>query len=71
MKFASKWMELEKIMSEETQTQKDKCGMYSLISHICHKVKDDHATIQSKDSMNLVMWKFQEGEHMNHTMKGK
>ena len=33
MKFAGKWMELEKIiLSEVTQTQKDKYGMYSLIS---------------------------------------
>jgi hypothetical protein len=33
MKFAGKWMELEKIiLSEVTQTQKDKHGMYSLIS---------------------------------------
>ena len=33
MKFACKWMELEKdIMSEVTQTQKDEHSMYSLIS---------------------------------------
>ena len=33
MKFAGKWMELEKIiLSEVTQTQKDKHGMYLLIS---------------------------------------
>ena len=34
MKFADKWMELEKpiILSEETQTQRDKYGMYSLKS---------------------------------------
>jgi hypothetical protein len=33
MKFEGKWMELEKIiLSEETQTQKDKHGMYSLIN---------------------------------------
>ena len=33
MKFGGKWMELEKfILSELTQTQKDKHGMYSLIS---------------------------------------
>ena len=33
MKFLGKWMELEKIiLSEVTQTQKDKHGMYSLIS---------------------------------------
>ena len=31
--FAGKWMELENIiLSEITQTQKDKHGMYSLIS---------------------------------------
>ena len=33
VKFAGKWMELEKIiLSEVTQTQKDKHGMYSLIN---------------------------------------
>ena len=33
VKFSGKWMELEKIiLSEVTQTQKDKHGMYSLIS---------------------------------------
>ena len=33
LSFASKWMELEKIiLSEVTQTQKDMHGMYSLIS---------------------------------------
>jgi hypothetical protein len=33
MQFAGKWMELEKIiLSEITQTQKDKHCMYSLIS---------------------------------------
>jgi hypothetical protein len=33
MRFASKWMELQKItLSEVTQNQKDKPGMYSLIS---------------------------------------
>jgi hypothetical protein len=33
MKFAGKWMELEKIiLSEVTQTQKDKYGMHSVIS---------------------------------------
>ena len=33
LKFAGKWMELEKpILSEVAQTQKDKHGMYSFIS---------------------------------------
>ena len=32
MSFAGKWMELENIPSEVTQTQKDMRGMYSLIS---------------------------------------
>jgi hypothetical protein len=32
MSFAGKWMELEIIMlSKISQTQKDKCGMFSLI----------------------------------------
>jgi hypothetical protein len=30
--FADKWMELENILSEVTQTQKDMLGTYSLIS---------------------------------------
>ena len=32
LSFAGKWMELENILSEVTQTQKDMHGMYSLIS---------------------------------------
>jgi hypothetical protein len=32
MKFTSKWIELENIMSEVIQTQKDKHDMYSLMS---------------------------------------
>jgi hypothetical protein len=32
MKFAGKWMELENILSEATQSQKNTHGMYSLIS---------------------------------------
>ena len=32
MKFLDKWMELENILSEVTQSQKNTHGMYSLIS---------------------------------------
>jgi hypothetical protein len=32
LRFVSKWMELENILSKVTQTQKDMHGMYSLIS---------------------------------------
>ena len=33
LKFMSKWLDLENIiLSEVTQTQNDKCNMYSLIS---------------------------------------
>jgi hypothetical protein len=32
MKFAGKWIEIENILSELTQTQKDNHSMYSLIS---------------------------------------
>ena len=32
MSFEGKWIELENILSEVTQTQKDMHGMYSLIS---------------------------------------
>jgi hypothetical protein len=40
MNFAGKWMELENVII--TQTQKDICGMYSIIVDICHKVADNH-----------------------------
>ena len=32
MNFVGRWMELENILSEVTQTEKDMYGMYSLIS---------------------------------------
>jgi hypothetical protein len=32
MNFAGKWMEIENILSEVKQTQKDMDGIYSLIS---------------------------------------
>ena len=32
MNFADKWMELENILSEVSQTQKNMYGMFSLIS---------------------------------------
>ena len=32
MKFAGKWMEVENILSQVTQTQKDKGGKYLLTS---------------------------------------
>ena len=32
MKFTDKWMELENILNEVTQSQKNTHGMYSLIS---------------------------------------
>ena len=32
MKFTGKWMELENILCEVTQSQKNTYGMYSLIS---------------------------------------
>jgi hypothetical protein len=32
IKFAIKWIELENILSEVTQTQKDILGMYTLMS---------------------------------------
>ena len=32
MKFLGKWIELENILSEETQSQKNTHGMHSLIS---------------------------------------
>ena len=48
MNFAGKWMELENILSEVTQTQKDVYGMYSLVSGIGHKVQNNHDTIPKK-----------------------
>jgi hypothetical protein len=37
LSFADKWMELENILSEVTQTQKDRHGIYSVISVFCQK----------------------------------
>ena len=46
MKFAGKWMELEKIiLSEVTQTQKDKHGMYVLTYKWILAVMFNHVTI--------------------------
>jgi hypothetical protein len=46
MKFTGKWVELEKIiLNELTQTKKDKCDMYSPVSGINQKVKDNYITI--------------------------
>jgi hypothetical protein len=46
MKFVGKWMGLEKIiLNDISHTQKDKHGMYLLISGISHKVQDKHGTI--------------------------
>jgi hypothetical protein len=38
MKFLGKWMKLENIMSEVTQSQKNTHGMHSLISDIIPEV---------------------------------
>ena len=43
MKFVGKWMEVENILSEVTQTQKDIPGMYAQVD-IYHKVQDTHGT---------------------------
>ena len=46
MKFTGKWVELENIiLNEVTQTKKDKCDMYSPVSGINQKVKDNYITI--------------------------
>ena len=39
MSFVGKWMELENILSEVTQTQNDMHGMYSLNKWILAKVQ--------------------------------
>ena len=39
LNFAGKWMELENILSEVTQTQKDNYHMYSLTGGFKHKAK--------------------------------
>jgi hypothetical protein len=44
-KLVGKWMELGNILSEITQTQKNKHGIYSLIVGISHKVEDNNTTI--------------------------
>ena len=46
IKFADKWMELEKIiLSVVTQTQKEKHGMYSHKVNNNHKLQDNQAAI--------------------------
>ena len=46
MNFSGKWMELEKIiLSEVTQTQKDKHGMYVLTYKWILAVMFNHVTI--------------------------
>ena len=48
MKFAGKWLELENIiLSEVTQTQKDKHGIIHSCEDIRCKAKDNQATIHS------------------------
>jgi hypothetical protein len=48
MRFVSKMIKLEKILSEVTQPQKDKHGMYSFIS----KVKDNDAPIHRPEKLS-------------------
>ena len=46
LKFAGKWMDLENIiLSEVTQTQKDRYHMYSFLSVFGQKVKQNQPTI--------------------------
>ena len=48
LKFTSKRMKLEKTnLSEVTEIQKDKHGMYSLISRIRHKAKNIQSTVHN------------------------
>jgi hypothetical protein len=51
MIFSGKWMELENILSEATQTQKDMHGEYSQVD-ISHKVQDNHAAINRQTQRN-------------------
>jgi hypothetical protein len=45
IKLADKWMKLENILSEITQTQKHMHDLYSLVSGYNHKVWDTEATL--------------------------
>ena len=45
MKFLGKWMELENILSEVTQSQKNTHGMNSLISRISPTAQNTQDTI--------------------------
>ena len=45
MKFSGQWVELENILSEVTQTQKNIHGMYSLIVDISPKSQNTHDII--------------------------
>jgi hypothetical protein len=51
MNFAGKWIELENILSEVTQAQKDTCDMYSQVD-ISHKLQDTHCTLQRPKKLN-------------------
>jgi hypothetical protein len=52
MNVASKWMELENILSEVCQTQKDMHGMYPLVSELLAKKYKIHM-IQPTDCRKL------------------
>ena len=53
LKFAGKWMDLENIiLSEVTQTQKDKYYMYSLIVALRHKAKKTSLQITIPENLD-------------------
>jgi hypothetical protein len=47
MPFTGKWMELENIVNEVTQTQKDMHVMNPLIVDISHKVQDNQVIMNT------------------------
>jgi hypothetical protein len=45
MNCAGKWMELENILSEVNQAQKDMHDIYLFIVDTSHKIEDNHSSI--------------------------
>ena len=52
MNSAGKWMELENILSEVTQNQKDMDDVYSLINEYQPKIQNIHDTTHRPQKLN-------------------
>jgi hypothetical protein len=67
MKFLGKWIELENILSEVTQSQKNTHGMHSLISGLVQKFRipkiqfEKHMKLKKKEDQGWIFRSFLEG----------